>query len=75
MKLFCKIGFHLWKTKKEKHGVVDHPNKRKHVRVNIRECRLCGDRQYYSLPDKNDNRVWKPCSFKKHDTINLEQIK
>jgi len=75
MKLFCRIGLHYWKTKKEKHEVVDHPKGRKHIRVNVRECKFCGDRQYWSLPDKNDNRVWKPCSFKKNDKIKLEQIK
>jgi len=31
--------------------------------------------KYYSLPDKNDNRVWKRCDFKKNDKIILEQIK
>jgi hypothetical protein len=75
MKLLCRIGLHWWKTKKEKVEVVGHSKGRKHVRVNIRECRFCGDRQYYSLPDKNDNRVWKRCDFKKNDKIILEQIK
>jgi len=39
MKLFCKIGLHLWKTKKEKHGVVDHPNKRKHDTINLEQIK------------------------------------
>jgi hypothetical protein len=46
-----------------------------YIRVNVRECKLCGDRQYYSLPDKNDLRIWKPCPFKKTDKITLNQIK
>jgi len=75
MKLFCKIGIHYWKTKKEKHEVVDHPKGRKDIRVNVRECKFCGDRQYYSLPDKNDLLIWKPCPFKKTDKITLNQIK
>ena len=75
MKLFCKIGLHSWKAKKEKYEIVDHPNGRKQIRVRVKECKFCGERQYYSLPDKNDNRVWKPWSFKKNDKIKLEQIK
>lgn len=75
MKLFCKIGLHSWKTKKEKYEIVDHPNGRKQIRVRVKGCRFCGERQYYSLPDKNENRVWKPWSFKKNDKIKLEQIK
>ena len=75
MKLFCKIGLHWWKTKKEKHEVIDHPKGRKHIRVNIRVCKFCEEKQYYSLPDKQDKRVWKPCFFNKHDKITLDQIK
>ena len=75
MKLFCKIGLHWWKTKKEKHEVIDHPKGRKHIRVNTRVCKFCGEKQYYSLPDKQDKRAWKPCFFNKHDKITLDQIK
>jgi len=75
MKLLCRIGFHWWKTKKEKHQILNHPKGRKHIRVNVKECRFCKDRKYYSLPDENQIRVWKPCSFNKHDKITLDQIK
>lgn len=75
MNFLCKIGLHWWKTKKEKHEVIDHPKRRKHIRVRIKECRFCGDRKYYSLPDINNKQKWKTCLFKKNDKITLEQIK
>lgn len=75
MKLLCKIGFHWWKTKNEKHEILNHPKSRKNIRIKVKECRFCKDRKYYSLPDENLKRIWKPCLFKKHDKITLDQIK
>ena len=75
MNFLCKIGLHWWKTKREKHEVIDHPKGRKYIRVRVKECKFCGERQYYSLPYNNNVQKWKPCHFKKNDKIKLDQIK
>ena len=51
--LFCYIGLHNWKYKKEKHSVTGHPVGRDTVRVLVRDCSVCGHREHHMLPRPN----------------------
>ena len=68
-RLFCYIGLHSWKLKKEKHQVINHEFGRDCVRVIVRQCSICGKRQ--QLREK----TWKNCSFEETSIINLQKIK
>lgn len=75
MKFCYQIGLHWWKVTNEKHKVINHPNNRKHIRIKVRQCRLSGVREYYSIADNYWKGEWKICPFKKDEIINYKEIK
>ena len=75
MKFLCYFGIHLWKTKKEKHKVINHPDQREFVRIIVRECESCGRRQYTRMTQKKSVGFhWKKCTFDKDSIINITEI-
>jgi hypothetical protein len=75
MKIFCKLGFHLWKTTKEKHSVINHPHNREFIRIIVRECQFCGERQRWIVSDDSHTESrWEPFPFQIGDLINYENI-
>lgn len=74
MKLpFCFIRLHLWKYKKEKHKVENHPANREHIRVIVRQCKWCGERECHPLPRVNQKlNNWEKCNFTETETLTLK---
>lgn len=58
-KIFCILGLHIWKYKREKHKVINHPMGRDYVRVPVRECTVCGHREHHILPKFAGKTRWE----------------
>ena len=76
MKIFCKLGFHRWKTTKEKHSVINHPHNREFIRIIVRECQFCGERQrWFVSTEISEKGMWKKFNSNFGDVIDIENLK
>jgi hypothetical protein len=74
-KIFCILGLHSWKYKREKHRVTNHPEGREFVRVVVRECEVCGHREHHLLPKHAGFTRWTNFDHVAGDaTIKYEEI-
>ncbi len=74
-KIFCIIGLHSWKYKREKHKVINHPEGREFVRVPVRECEVCYHREHHLLPKHAGYTRWMSFDHVAGDaTIKYEEI-
>lgn len=71
----CLLHLHNWRYKKEKHPVTNHPAGREVVRVIVRECVWCNERQQHLLPRENKKLSdWKKCNFDEKSCLEFKNL-